>query len=90
MHFNKKSDVTNVVLRISDSLAFPAVARHVYGVVDDAENERKLLVKGKNNLAPSSRRLSPIGSALPMLAMMLGQESKSGHRISSGTLNRFT
>jgi putative DNA primase/helicase len=51
MHFNKKSDVTNALLRISDSLAFAATARHVYAVVDDAENKRKLFVKGKNNLA---------------------------------------
>jgi putative DNA primase/helicase len=28
-----------------------ATARHVYAVVDDAENKRKLFVKGKNNLA---------------------------------------
>jgi hypothetical protein len=39
-------------LRICDSLAFGATARHVYAVVDDAENKRKLFVKGKNNLAP--------------------------------------
>ena len=49
MHFNKKTDVTNALLRISDSLAFGAVARHVYGVIDDAENERKLFVRAKNN-----------------------------------------
>jgi hypothetical protein len=52
MHFNKKLDVVNVLLRISDSLAFGATARHVYAVVDDRENNRKLVVKGKNNLAP--------------------------------------
>ena len=51
MHFNKKVDVTNALLRISDSLAFGATARHVYAVIDDAENKRKLLVKGKNNLS---------------------------------------
>jgi hypothetical protein len=51
MHFNKKTDVTNALLRISDSLAFGATARHVYAVVDDAEKKRKLFVKGKNNLA---------------------------------------
>jgi hypothetical protein len=43
MHFNKKVDVTNALLRISDSLAFGATARHVYAVVDDAENKRKLI-----------------------------------------------
>ena len=30
MHFNKKVDVDNALLRISDSLAFGATARHVY------------------------------------------------------------
>jgi putative DNA primase/helicase len=56
MHFNKKTDVTNALLRISDSLAFGATARSVYAVVDDAENKRKLFVKGKNNLAPSTQK----------------------------------
>ena len=51
MHFNKKTDVTNALLRVSDSLAFGAVARHVYGVIDDAENNRKLFVRAKNNVA---------------------------------------
>jgi DNA polymerase len=55
MHFNKKTDVTNALLRISDSLAFGAAARHVYGVVDDAENNRKLFVRAKNNLAEKSK-----------------------------------
>jgi putative DNA primase/helicase len=54
MHFNKKVDVTNALLRISDSLAFGATARHVYAVVDDPENKRKLFVRGKNNLARSN------------------------------------
>lgn len=51
MHFNKKQDVTNVMLRTSDSLAFTAIARRVYGAIDDPENGRKLFVKGKNNIA---------------------------------------
>jgi putative DNA primase/helicase len=51
LHFNKKLDVNNALLRISDSLAFGATARHVYAVVDDAEHKRKLFVKAKNNLA---------------------------------------
>jgi hypothetical protein len=50
MHFNKKIDVTNALLRISDSLAYGATARHVYGVINDAENKRKLVVRAKNNL----------------------------------------
>ena len=33
MHFNKKADVTNAMLRIADSLAYVAAARHVYVVV---------------------------------------------------------
>jgi hypothetical protein len=41
MHFNKKIDITNALLRISDSLAFAAVARHVYGVIDDAAGARQ-------------------------------------------------
>jgi hypothetical protein len=55
MHFNKKIDITNAMLRISDSLAFAAVARHVYGVIDDAEHDRKLLVRAKNNVAIKSK-----------------------------------
>jgi hypothetical protein len=51
LHFNKKIDVTNALLRISDSLAFGAAARHCFAVVDDAENKRKLVVRAKNNLA---------------------------------------
>jgi putative DNA primase/helicase len=54
MHFNKKTDVTNALLRISDSLAYGAVARHVYAAVgddDNGNNGRKLLVRAKNNLA---------------------------------------
>jgi hypothetical protein len=55
MHFNKRTDVTNALLRISDSLAFGAVARHVYGVIDDAENSRKLFVRAKNNVSAKSK-----------------------------------
>src|SRR5262249_42550829 len=51
MHFNKKIDVTNVLLRISDSLAYGAAARHVYAVINDPDNQRRLFVRGKNNLA---------------------------------------
>jgi putative DNA primase/helicase len=56
LHFNKKLDVNNALLRISDSLAFGATARHVYAVVDDAEHKRKLFVKAKNNLATSDNK----------------------------------
>jgi putative DNA primase/helicase len=54
MHFNKKVDITNALLRISDSLAFGAAARHVFGVVDDAENKRKLFFRAKNNFSAIS------------------------------------
>jgi len=58
LHFNKKVDVDNPVLRVADSIAFTAVARHTFVVTDDPENERHLLIKGKNNLAPDSKALS--------------------------------
>ena len=58
MHFNKKVDVHDAMLRIADSLAYVASARHVYVVVDDAENkDARLFVKAKNNLAPDKHAL---------------------------------
>jgi AAA domain len=55
MHFNKKVDITNALLRISDSLAFGAAARHVYGVVADPDDAtRRIVVRAKNNLSPAS------------------------------------
>jgi hypothetical protein len=58
MHFNKKADITNAMLRIADSLAYVAAARHVYIVVDDADDEdARLFVKAKNNLAPDKHGL---------------------------------
>jgi DNA polymerase I-like protein with 3'-5' exonuclease and polymerase domains len=56
MHFNKKTDITNVLLRISDSLAYGAAARHVYAIVNDPDNQRRLFVRGKNNLASHSQK----------------------------------
>jgi DNA polymerase len=56
MHFNKKIDVTNVLLRVSDSLAFVAAPRHVFGVIDDPDNGRKLVVRAKNNLAAAEQK----------------------------------
>lgn len=61
MHFNKKADVHDAMLRIADSLAYVAASRHCYVVVDDpgyAENKRRLFVKAKNNLAPDMAALS--------------------------------
>ena len=49
MHFNKKVDITNALLRVSNSLAFVGLPRHVYAVVYDADNERTLFVRAKNN-----------------------------------------
>jgi putative DNA primase/helicase len=58
MHFNKKGEVNNALLRVSESLSFGAVARHVYAVTDDPANNRKLFIKAKNNLAPDTKALS--------------------------------
>jgi putative DNA primase/helicase len=77
MHFNKKTDVTNALLRISDSLAFGATARDVYAVVDDSENNRKLLVKGKNNLAPHDSKALAYGFG----AREVGKDKKTGSAI---------
>ncbi len=70
MHFNKKTDVTNALLRISDSLAFGATARHVYAVVDDAENKRKLFVR---QAATESRSPGARDSAKKFLSDMLAE-----------------
>ena len=58
MHFNKKNDVTNALLRVAESLAFGAIARHCFAVIDDLENERRLFVKAKNNVAPDNKALT--------------------------------
>jgi putative DNA primase/helicase len=77
MHFNKKTDVTNVLLRISDSLAFGATSRHVYAVVNDTEHGRKLFVKGKNNLAPADQK----ALAYSFGTRQVGTDAKSGELI---------
>jgi putative DNA primase/helicase len=57
-HFNKKDDVKSALLRVSDSIAYVAAARHVYAVLDDPDDkDRKLFVKAKNNLAPDTKAL---------------------------------
>jgi hypothetical protein len=76
LHFNKKTDVDNAMLRISDSLAFAATARHCYCVVDDPENKRRLFVKAKNNLAPDTKALS-----YAVNAIVVGQDEKTGKDI---------
>jgi DNA polymerase I-like protein with 3'-5' exonuclease and polymerase domains len=61
LHFNKKTDVTNVMLRVSDSLAYSAASRHVYGIVGDPENHRRLFVRGKNNIAREEQKTLAFG-----------------------------
>jgi hypothetical protein len=56
MHFNKKIDVNNALLRISDSLAYGAAARHVYVATYDETNDIGLFTKAKNNLATRSQK----------------------------------
>ena len=57
-HFNKKDDIKSALLRVSDSIAYVAAARHVYAVLDDPEDKNsKLFVKAKNNLAPDKKAL---------------------------------
>ena len=74
MHFNKKIDINNALLRISDSLAYGAAARHVYGVVDDTENKRKLVVRAKNNLSCGADK----ALAYRFTACEVGTDPKSG------------
>ena len=55
-HFNKKDDIKSALLRVSDSIAYVAAARHVYAVLDDPEDKNsKLFVKAKNNLARDTK-----------------------------------
>ena len=61
LHFNKKTDVTNVMLRVSDSLAYSAASRHVYGIVNDPDNHRRLFVRGKNNIARAEQKTLAFG-----------------------------
>jgi AAA domain-containing protein/bifunctional DNA primase/polymerase-like protein len=57
-HFNKKDDIKSALLRVSDSIAYVAAARHVYAVLDDPEDRNcKLFVKAKNNLARDTKAL---------------------------------
>jgi DNA polymerase len=58
MHFNKKVDITNALLRVSNSMAFVGLPRHAYGVINDADNGRKLFVRAKNNDAAEAQTLA--------------------------------
>ncbi len=84
LHFNKQSDVTNAMLRISDSLAFAATARHCYVVVDDPENKRRLLVRAKNNLAPDTKAL-----AYSIGVLCVGQDDAKGKAIHAPRVEWF-
>jgi putative DNA primase/helicase len=76
MHFNKKADVHNAMLRIADSLAYVAAARHCYVVVEDPDNHRRLFVKAKNNLAPDMAALS-----YTIATMSVGQDRETHETI---------
>ena len=69
MHFNKKMDVTNVLMRVSDSIAITAAARHLYGAINDQENKRKLFVRGKNNVASSEQKTLAYRFGLRMVGL---------------------
>jgi DNA polymerase I-like protein with 3'-5' exonuclease and polymerase domains len=77
MHFNKKIDVTNVLLRISDSLAYGAASRHVYAIVNDPDNHRRLFVRGKNNLARHDQKTL----AFSIDAREVGTDKRTGNPI---------
>src|SRR5215831_14439038 len=79
MHFNKKVDVTNALLRISDSLAFGATARGVFAVIDDPDNKRKLFVRGKGNLARSDIKSLAYNFEL----REVGRDHDTGEKISA-------
>jgi hypothetical protein len=66
-HFKKKDDIKSALLRVSDSIAYVAAARHVYAVLDDPEDkESKLFVKARNNLARDTRKLCRQQVAIPL------------------------
>jgi putative DNA primase/helicase len=57
-HFDKKEDIKSTLLRVSDSIAYVAAARHVYAVLADPDDKNsKLFIKAKNNLAPDTKAL---------------------------------
>jgi putative DNA primase/helicase len=77
MHFNKKVDVLNMLLRICNSIAFAAASRHAYGVVHDPGTNRQLLVRGKNNLARRDDR----ALAFRIDAYEVGRDKRNGKPI---------
>jgi hypothetical protein len=78
MHFNKNDDITNALLRISDSLAFTATARHVYCVVADKEKNRKLMVRGRNAITALTKDQS---LAFSFTSKEVGKDSRTNETI---------
>ena len=74
MHFNKSTNVTNAMLRLSDSLAFVAASRHAYVVVDEPDGNRRLFTKAKNNLA--TRDVKALAYTLEGISVGTDQETK--------------
>jgi len=74
MHFNKKIDITKRALRISDSLAYGATARHAYAIVDDLDNHRKLFVKARTTWRRRTKKPWPSASTSAKSA----QDKKTG------------
>src|SRR5262249_230864 len=78
-HFNKKDDIRSALLRVSDSIAYVAGGRHVYGVIDDPDDRNsKLFVKAKNNLARDTTALR-----YGMNVANLGRDKKRGVEITA-------
>ena len=69
MHFNKKLDMTNVLLRISDSLAYGAASRHVYAVVNDRTITGDCSSRARITSPDANRRRSPSTSKLARSAL---------------------
>jgi putative DNA primase/helicase len=78
MHFNKKTDVTSALLRLSDSSAYGAAARHVYVTLDDPDNrDGYLLAKAKNNHAPKDQK----SIRFTIEGATVGQDKRTGKDI---------
>jgi hypothetical protein len=78
MHFNKKVDITNAMLRVSNSLAFVGLPRHVYSVTADPENGRKLFSRAKNNDAADTDNKT---LAYHFSSIVVGSDPASGKPI---------
>jgi hypothetical protein len=90
MHFNKKVDITNALLRVSNSMAFVGLPRHAYGVIADTENARKRSCGQKTMMPPNPtiRRWPSISirgksAPIPTPASRFGRRSSYGSRATS-------